>query len=49
MGELFEFAKNQYFAQKARQRIKNEANGLGLCFPQERGFWIIPVRRYIGY
>jgi hypothetical protein len=49
IGELFEFAQSQYFAQRARHRIKNEASGFGLCFPQGRGFWIILVRRYIGY
>jgi tetratricopeptide (TPR) repeat protein len=32
IGELLEFAQDQYFAQSAGHHIKNEANGLGFCF-----------------
>jgi hypothetical protein len=47
IGELFEFAQSQYFAQRARHHIKNEANGLGFRFAHQHRFRVVLVRRYI--
>src|SRR6266478_1846043 len=47
IGELFEFAQDEYFAQRTRHHIKNEANGPGFCFAQQHRFRIVLVGRYI--
>ena len=48
IGELFDFAQNQYFTERARHRIENEANGLGFSLAYQRRLRSVFVRRYIG-
>jgi Lyase len=47
IGEFLEFAQDQYFAEGARHRTKNEANGLGFRFTQQQRFRSVLVRGYI--
>jgi hypothetical protein len=47
IGEFLEFAQDQYFAEGARHRTKNEANGLGFRFTQQQRFRGVLVRGYI--
>ena len=44
--ELFDFAQNQYFTERARQGIENEANGPGFTFAYQRRLRSVLVRRY---
>jgi hypothetical protein len=41
IGELFEFAQNQYFAQSARHHNKNRANRPRFCFAYQCRFRIV--------
>src|SRR5450755_635113 len=47
IGELFDFAQNQYFTERARHRIENEANGLGFLLAHQRRLRSVLVRGYI--
>jgi hypothetical protein len=48
IGELFDFAQNQYFTERARHRIENEPNGLDFSLAYQRRLRSVFVRRYIG-